>query len=143
MNAVNPAHYEVDPVTGCWVWLLSVNNRGYGRLRVKNVEHKAHRYYYEQIRGKVPEGFEPDHECKKRRCVNPFHMEIVTHAVNTRRSSHVILTEEKVLEMRELHRQGLGYRKLAARFGVHRSTVRSAIKQWNWKGLNAEPSYTA
>lgn len=55
----------------------------------------AHRVAYEEIMGPVPEGLELDHLCRTRSCVNPSHLEPVTHRENmnrgdvaTRRKTH-------------------------------------------------------
>lgn len=47
----------------------------------------AHRFSYETFIGPVPEGLELDHLCRNTRCVNPEHLEPVTHKVNMQRSS--------------------------------------------------------
>jgi hypothetical protein len=58
--------------------------RQYGQYG--QVGHKAaHRVVYEALVGPVPEGLELDHLCKESRCVNPAHLEPVTHAENVRR----------------------------------------------------------
>lgn len=42
---------------------------------------------WETVHGPVPDGLELDHLCRQRDCVNPAHLEPVTHAENMRRSS--------------------------------------------------------
>jgi hypothetical protein len=71
---------------GCWLWIGRLR-KGYGRLRVNNPRRMvgAYRWAFEHFRGPIPEGFEPDHVCRLRACVNPFHLEIVTRAVNVLR----------------------------------------------------------
>jgi hypothetical protein len=44
-----------------------------------------HRKHYEQFKGPIPDGLEIDHTCRNTRCVNPEHLEAVTHAENLRR----------------------------------------------------------
>jgi hypothetical protein len=73
--------------TPCWIWQLSVNRCGYGNLRVGDHKEPAHRWHWEQVNGLVPEGLEMDHLCRVRSCVNPEHLEPVTHAENMRRSA--------------------------------------------------------
>lgn len=61
--------------------------QGYTRITVKGVRWLAHRLEWEKINGPVPEGLELDHLCRNRWCVNPDHLEPVTHQENIRRGS--------------------------------------------------------
>lgn len=70
---------------GCWEWQNALTN-GYGTFAPKRFAIlPAHRVAYELIVGPIPEGLELDHLCKNPRCVNPNHLEPVTHAENCRR----------------------------------------------------------
>ncbi len=77
--------YIPEPNSGCWLWLASTSVLGYGHFRVDGKTAKAHRYSYERFVGPVPRGLELDHKCRVRSCVNPDHLEPVTHAENVRR----------------------------------------------------------
>jgi hypothetical protein len=76
----------VDPDTGCWLWQGALSN-GYGTLSVGKRSRGAHRLSYEAHRGEVPRGLEIDHLCRVRCCVNPDHLEPVTHVENVRRGA--------------------------------------------------------
>jgi hypothetical protein len=84
--------YEVVPETGCWNWLHATSPDGYGRIERNGVRMGAHRYFYEQQRGRIPVGLELDHRCRNRRCVNPAHLEAVTGQENCRRGRNTRLT---------------------------------------------------
>jgi hypothetical protein len=73
---------RANKAEGCWLWSGSLNDDGYGILRRLS----AHRYAYELLVGPIPDGMEIDHVCSVRKCVNPAHMEAVTHTENIRRS---------------------------------------------------------
>lgn len=45
----------------------------------------AHRVAYIEANGPIPDGLEIDHLCRVTLCVNPSHLEAVTHAENVRR----------------------------------------------------------
>ena len=81
------AKYSVDPITGCWLWQASMQPAGYGGFwdKKKRAMVSAHRFAYELLVGSVPDGFDVDHLCRVRRCVNPAHLEPVTRAENIRR----------------------------------------------------------
>lgn len=72
---------------GCLIWTGHLNHDGYGQMLIdKKVGMKqAHRVAYEIFIGPIPKGLELDHLCRVRECVNPAHMEPVTHAENVRR----------------------------------------------------------
>lgn len=73
---------------GCWPWLASLTRAGYGQInsgRRGGTMKLAHILVYELLVGPVPEGLELDHKCRNRACVNPAHLEPVTHTVNVQR----------------------------------------------------------
>jgi len=74
---------------GCWGWSGShLDGYGQHRRKVDGVRRTvaAHRAAYEMLIGEIPEGLELDHLCRNRGCVNPYHLDPVTHAVNALRS---------------------------------------------------------
>lgn len=71
--------------TGCWIWLGATNGIGYGKFYVVDRMMYAHRFAYIQKYGEIPEGLELDHLCRNSYCVNPDHLEAVTHQENVKR----------------------------------------------------------
>jgi hypothetical protein len=89
---------KVERSDGCWLWTAALDGGGYGVFKVRGILTRAHRHAYEVTVGPIPEGLELDHrchsddlscisweECRHRRCVNPSHLEPVTHQVNNNR----------------------------------------------------------
>lgn len=77
MEKVSP-----EPNSGCWLWTACANELGYGFFTWKGYSERAHRVAYELFVGPIPEGTELDHLCRLPSCVNPQHLEAVTHRVN-------------------------------------------------------------
>ena len=72
--------------TGCHVWTAAKDKDGYGQFRDGDRIRQAHVWSWEQANGNpLPEGFEVDHVCRNRACVNAEHLELVTHGENMRR----------------------------------------------------------
>lgn len=78
---------EKEGHDGCWKWIGAMWAKGYGRFTLPGTQRRigAHVWGYERYVGPVPEGLELDHLCSNRWCVNPSHLEPVTHLENVRR----------------------------------------------------------
>jgi hypothetical protein len=61
--------YKINPENGCWEWVGSLNDKGYGHFYYAGKTYGAHRMSYMLFIGYL----EPDlMACPK--CVNPFHL---------------------------------------------------------------------
>lgn len=70
----------------CWDWLGVKNQFGYGRVWLAQGGTKvAHRMAWELVKGPIRDGFNLDHLCRNRGCVNPSHLEPVTQLENVNR----------------------------------------------------------
>lgn len=82
------AKVEPEPNSGCWIFVGGWTTAGYGSIGrgcrgEGNVY--AHRFAYELLRGPIPPDLVPDHLCRVRCCVNPWHLELVTNLENLNR----------------------------------------------------------
>lgn len=72
---------------GCWIWLGATDGgERYGSFWNGERVVRAHRWAYERLIGPIPEWAEDlDHLCRNTLCVNPRHLEPVTHRENVLR----------------------------------------------------------
>lgn len=76
-------------VTGCWNWTGPTSGAGrgggYPRMCLDGQTVAVHRVVFTHFNGFVPGKKQIDHTCRNRCCVNPEHLEMVTHKENQRR----------------------------------------------------------
>jgi hypothetical protein len=125
MEKVSP-----EPNTGCWAWTGAHQRSGYGTIRVDRRVLLAHRVAFALFVREPSPGHDVDHLCRNRWCVNPAHLEEVTHAANMRRTSK--LSPDDVARIRELVDDGWGRAVVAQRFGVHVVTVGQIVRGDRW-----------
>jgi len=73
----------VSDLDECWEWLgTEFTKYGYGAHKIDGRRFRAHRISWTLTRGPIPNGVVLDHLCRNPRCVNPDHLEVVTHKIN-------------------------------------------------------------
>lgn len=86
---------KVQKTDTCWIW-TGAALRGYGQFHLGTAATRrtlyAYRVAYELKVGPIAEGLELDHLCRNRACVNPDHLEPVTHTENMRRAFEAMKT---------------------------------------------------
>lgn len=133
------ANVEPIPLSGCWIWTGTLNQKGYGNISIKNRRHLAHRISYQLTRGPIPDRLVIDHLCRVRCCVNPEHLEPVTNQVNILRGtgSPALLrqrthcnfghefTDENTLLRQGYRRCAICYKRDAAKHNLLRAARRA------------------
>lgn len=75
--------------TPCWLWTMADSGDGrgggYPRMKLNDRTCGAHIVSFVNEHGYVPANKQIDHKCRRRRCVNPDHLEMVSHIENQKR----------------------------------------------------------
>jgi hypothetical protein len=109
--------------TGCWPWVGAVDAYGYGQFQRCT---KAHRFSWQVHRGPIPNGKCVLHRCDNRRCVNPAHLFIGSHADNNKdmakkgRHGRRKITNDQV---REIRASSLTQKELGRKYGLDQTTI--------------------
>lgn len=126
----------------CWLWTGAKTGDDYGVIIEGGRKVGAHRWLYERLVGPVPEGLDLDHLCRRHDCVNPDHLEPVTHQENIRRGDlarherhgSAKLTIADVAAIRRRARAGESRKVLALEYGLTVQYVGELARGFYWNG---------
>jgi hypothetical protein len=80
---------KVEKTDTCWLWRGNLDRHGYGQFGAltdgERRNHRAHRWGYQQLVRPLDANETLDHLCRVHACVNPDHLEPVSHAENVAR----------------------------------------------------------
>lgn len=141
--------FRVSP--GCWNWLFCLDSKGYGQFLTNGRAITAHRFSYEIYCGEIHSGLFVLHSCDNRRCVNPDHLRLGTHADNMRdlcargpsnlgageKSANSKLTEAQV---RDIYADPRAQKVIAAEYGVSKMAVSSIKTKRSWRHIHGLPA---
>ena len=71
---------EINPVSGCWIWSGSKNQKGYGMVKIIGKTYLVHTVMFDNFIGGRNSGKQIHHECKNKACCNPKHLRALTPA---------------------------------------------------------------
>lgn len=144
--------------TECLTWPYGRDSRGYAVMRAHGLlfSTKVARAVCEIVNGPPPTaGHHAAHSCGNGHlgCVNPNHLRWATPEENTadairhgtfpmgERSGVAVLSASDVTEIRSLAGR-VSQRKIAARFGVGKSTIGSIIERRSWAHLGGSRQHS-
>lgn len=136
---------------GCWNWLGSLNDWGYGNFSFRKKWQRAHRVSWMLAHGdEPPANLMVLHKCDNPACVNPEHLFLGTHNENMRDMSqkhryklpdihgeahhNAKLTDDKVRTIRQLYADKKFVQlELAEMFGVSLNAIHEVIHLKTWR----------
>ena len=136
----------------CWVWIGWRDRNGYGKIRDRTGgkfrDLFAHRVSWEVLYGPIPDGLCVLHRCDNPCCVNPKHLFLGTSADNVHdmiskgrfvvpprqgsRNGRARLTENQIVQIRDLIEQGVPRKQIAEMFGVSVSAINHIARRRRW-----------
>ncbi len=102
-TAIPSNRINIDPETGCWVWLGTRQSDGYGLVTVREQREYVHRAMFQLFVGPVGNNRELDHLCQNRLCCNPWHLEAVSSRENSLRGNHPLFMAHRERRCRKGH----------------------------------------
>lgn len=133
---------ESEPNSGCWLWTGSVNQKGYGMIRLPlSMGGHVDRVHcvMARLHGKIPTGGQiVCHTCDTPACCNPDHLWIGSHLDNAKdacrkgRKSYK-LSPNDVNDIRKLASLGMTYPEISKIYKIHKRYVGYVVSGHNRK----------
>lgn len=82
---VNYLNRTIKTEKGCWVWQGAKSPDRHARVNINSQAYYLHRVIFKAVGNRLDKSLELDHLCREPSCVNPKHLEQVTHRVNSER----------------------------------------------------------
>jgi len=80
---------------GCWIWMAALTPNGYPIFNHDGKTRSAYVFAFDRLVGEDRDGMDLDHTCRRRACVNPDCLDVVTHRVNLLRGETIVATNAR------------------------------------------------
>lgn len=141
------SNYTPVPETGCWLWLGSWDKTKYGKTGGRQGSDRAHRLFYEQLVGPIPDGAFLCHKCDTPPCVNPDHMFLGNRDENMKDMARKGRSYQPAGEMNvkarlsdaqaaAIFRDRRSADEIAGQYGVSKASILSIKNGTRWRHLN-------
>jgi hypothetical protein len=129
--------------SGCWIWKLGLDRRGYGLCQVNGRRERAARLSFMIFVGPIPPGYDVHHTCFNRNCICPEHLEALPHGRHMRlhsqsgawageKNGRAKLTEIDA-QFIEVAGDLISAQALADQFGVSQRTIYNILSGDGWR----------
>ena len=120
-----------------------INSSGYKKQMIDGKEFYEHRLVVEEDLGRKLESHEDVHHIDGNKLNNTIdNLKVLSKREHTIihdrvgvRNNKTKLSEDQVLQIRELHMTGLNYERLAENFGIDPSSASNIVRRKTWKHL--------
>ena len=141
---------DIKSENECWNWTASKCSDGYGHFRFEGSIVGSHIVMYKLYNNiKDLQGLHILHSCDNPACCNPKHLRAGTASENAidkvnknRHNNHkgelhpsVTLTEEIVLLIRKLYKEGKSQAELGRKFEVTRANIHYIVHNKSWSHI--------
>ncbi len=139
--------------TECWEWTAGLTGRGYGSFKYGGQSQQAHRVAWQLTCSDISLGLHVLHKCDNRKCVRLDHLFLGSHDDNMRdkaqkgrarngghrpigeNNGRAKLSEEDVLHIHALHKDGKTQSEIARQYSVRHTTIGRIVRGTTWDFL--------
>jgi hypothetical protein len=125
------------------------SNSGHSYYSIRRVNRSGHRFVFECFCGAIPDGLEINHKNGDKQDNRLLNLELATRGQNLQHAhdtgliripkgvnnAYSKLTDEQVLWIREMSRQGWSQNEISLYVPVHQATVSEIVRRKRWKHL--------